>query len=393
MNIDEETKRKITDLRIQHKKKIREIVEIVGKSSRDVTTVLKENEIQQAQTTKGEKKYERDGGIQNSHDDLLPNVKAYKLFDEGKSPLEVAAELNLPGPQVRQFYVEYWNLRRMHKLVIIYQEIQDNMGYFLKLFRLGKKEGVTPEQLINLIKMADNIHNLEEKFHQLQSEVEDIEMEKSKSKEKLKNLHNEIQTTQEKLNLVNETFNMKYEELKEACSQLQKLQNYVEQFKNGQDYQELEAIARSEVGKTLLDNRKLLQSALVSVVVALRNEPDKYLLIDRMELTPFTTNTIINYNSFLALRRPTYLQGNEQFVSERVFEMVERILHNLQKGIVDSTISTAAGLENVSSYSATYQALPYFNHQALPYYHQSPSPLPAYLSQNSSDTEEISNNY
>jgi hypothetical protein len=392
MPVNEEEKRRIIDLHFNQGKTIREVCRIMGKSSHDITPVTKEHRLRLAQN------YALVNGEQNedahvTYDRTIPNVKAYKLFDEGKSPLEVAAELNLPGPQVRQFYVEYWNLRRMHKLVIIYQEIQDNMGYFLKLFRLGKKEGVTPEQLINLIKMADNIHNLEEKFHQLQSEVEDIEMEKSKSKEKLKNLHNEIQTTQEKLNLVNETFNMKYEELKEACSQLQKLQNYVEQFKNGQDYQELEAIARSEVGKTLLDNRKLLQSALVSVVVALRNEPDKYLLIDRMELTPFTTNTIINYNSFLALRRPTYLQGNEQFVSERVFEMVERILHNLQKGIVDSTISTAAGLENVSSYSATYQALPYFNHQALPYYHQSPSPLPAYLSQNSSDTEEISNNY
>ena len=40
MGIDEETKRKIIDLRSQHKKKIREIVEIVGKSSWDITTIL-----------------------------------------------------------------------------------------------------------------------------------------------------------------------------------------------------------------------------------------------------------------------------------------------------------------------------------------------------------------
>ena len=40
VNIDEETKRKIIDLRNQHKKKIREIVEIVGKSSWDITTIL-----------------------------------------------------------------------------------------------------------------------------------------------------------------------------------------------------------------------------------------------------------------------------------------------------------------------------------------------------------------
>src|SRR5919106_6671412 len=379
MVVNEEEKRRIIDLYFNRQKTIREVCRIMGKSSHDITPVTKEHRIRLAQNYVPAD-VEQNDEAHSVHDRVIPNVKAYKLFDEGKSPLEVTAELNLPGPQVQQFYVEYWKLKHMHQLFNVYQEIQDSIRYFLKLFRLGKEKGATPEQIMKLIQIADNIHNLEEKFHQLQSEVEDIEMEKSKSKEKLKNLHNEIQTTQEKLNLVNETFNMKYEELKEACSQLQKLQNYVEQFKNGQDYQELEAIARSEVGKTLLDNRKLLQSALVSVVVALRNEPDKYLLIDRMELTPFTTNTIINYNSFLALRRPTYLQGNEQFVSERVFEMVERILHNLQKGIVDSTISTAAGLENVSSYSATYQALPYFNHQALPYYHQSPSPLPAYLS-------------
>jgi hypothetical protein len=91
-----------------------------------------------------------------------------------------------------------------------------------------------------------------------------------------------------------------------------------------------------------------------------------------MQLTPFTTNTIINYNSFLALRRPPYPQGDEQFVSGRVLEMAEKVLGNLQKGIVDNTISTAARLEKGSSYSATYQALPYY---------QPPSHLPTYLSQ------------
>jgi hypothetical protein len=62
----------------------------------------------------------------------------------------------------------------------------------------------------------------------------------------------------------------------------------------------------------------------------------------------------------LALRRPAYPQGNEQFASGRVLEMTERILHNLQKGIVDNTISTAAGFENRGSYSDTYRALRYY---------------------------------
>ena len=73
-----------------------------------------------------------------------------------------------------------------------------------------------------------------------------------------------------------------------------------------------------------------------------------------MELTPFSTTTIINYDSFLALRRPLSCpQGDEHFVSERVLEMAERILYNLQKDIVDGTISTAAGLEKGDSFSDT----------------------------------------
>jgi hypothetical protein len=354
VNIDEETKRKIIDLRIQQKKKIREIVSEVGKSSRDITIVLREHVIQQGQTTMDDKG--KDGSAQ---DYLLPNVKAYKLFDEGKSPLVVATELNLSGSQAQRFYIEYWNLRRMYKLVTIYQEIQNSMEYYLKLFRLGKQEDLTPEQIMKLVQMADSIHELQDRLRDLQGEVLDISRQKSVGLERLKDLHDELEAAQEKLNLVNKTFEVKYEELKEVCSQAQKLQNYVEQFRDNQDYQELESVVRSEVEKTISDNKRLLQSALFSVLLALRNDQDRYFIVDKMELTPFTATTIINCNSFSRSRQLSRL--HEQFVSGRVLETAEKILCSLQKVIVDNTISTAAGLEEGSSYPAAYQALPYHN--------------------------------
>jgi hypothetical protein len=281
-----------------------------------------------------------------------------------KNPLEVAGELNLPGPQVQQFYVEYLNMRRMHKLVTIYQETQDSVGYFLKLFRLGKKKGVSPDQIMKLVQMADCIHKLHDRLQQLQSEISNISKSRTVAKDQLKGLHDEIEAAQEKLNLVNKTFELKYKELKEACSQLQKLQNYIEQFRDEQDYQEVEAIVRSSIEKILIDNKKLLQNTLFSVLLALRNHPDRYLIIDRMELTSFTT-TIINLDSFLASRRPPYLQESEQF-SGRILEMAETILGNLQKSMVDSTISTAARLGKGSLNSAAYQALPYYNSSTRP---------------------------
>jgi archaellum component FlaC len=341
MQIREEEKRRIINLHFDQGKIIREISRIMGKSSHDITPITKEHRIQLAQD------YAVANGdvVEHEQDRAIPNVKAYKLFDEGKNPLEVAGELNLPGPQVQQFYVEYLNMMRMHKLVTIYQETQDSMGYFLKLFRLGRENGITPEQIMKLVQMADSIHKLQDKLQQLQSEISNISKSKTVAKDQLKGLHDEIEAAQEKLNLVNKTFEVKYEELKETCSQAQKLQNYVEQFKEDQDYQELESTIRSEVRKTLSNNKELLQNALFSVLLALRNDSDRYFIIDRLELTPFTTNTILNYDSFLASRNQPYLQGSKQSIDGRVLEVAEKIFYNLQKVIIDSTISKTAGLE------------------------------------------------
>jgi hypothetical protein len=95
-----------------------------------------------------------------------------------------------------------------------------------------------------------------------------------------------------------------------------KATNYVEQFKSSQGYQEIEAIVWNELGKIVSNNKKLLQNALFSVMLALRNDPDRYFIVDRIELTPFT-NTILNYNSFLGK------------FSERVLDVAEKILYNL----------------------------------------------------------------
>jgi hypothetical protein len=83
---------------------------------------------------------------------------------------------------------------------------------------------------------------------------------------------------------------------------------------------------------------------------------DRYYIVDRMELAPFTSNIIINYNLFLRSKRG----GPSQFVIERVLERAESLLVNLQKNMVDNTISTATELEDGRSHATAYRALPYY---------------------------------
>ena len=69
------------------------------------------------------------------------SAQAYKLFSQAKTPVEVAIELNLRESQVTKYYKEYWKLKGLYKLNLVYEEIKDDIIYFVKLHRLSKAEG------------------------------------------------------------------------------------------------------------------------------------------------------------------------------------------------------------------------------------------------------------
>ena len=91
MVIDEETRRTIIDLYASQHKTIRQITKITRKSSRDITAILKErNRISRIQAYEVD---EKNQGLDSIEEPL--NVKAYRLFSQGKNPVEVLKELRL----------------------------------------------------------------------------------------------------------------------------------------------------------------------------------------------------------------------------------------------------------------------------------------------------------
>ena len=41
---------------------------------------------------------------------MSQSTQAYKLFSEGKSPIQVSIALNIQEPEVAKFHIEYWKL-------------------------------------------------------------------------------------------------------------------------------------------------------------------------------------------------------------------------------------------------------------------------------------------
>jgi hypothetical protein len=120
------------------------------------------------------KEEERDDSEKNQElqHNLSIAAQAYKLFSDRKTPLEVAIILNLKESEVTEFYKEYWKLKQLHDLMIVYEETKGDIDPFLKLYRLSKAAGMSALHVTNLLKIANtNLSDIQHRYERLKREV------------------------------------------------------------------------------------------------------------------------------------------------------------------------------------------------------------------------------
>ena len=121
----------------------------------------------------GTKRHKNDEKNQNQEQQqhLSLSAQAYKLFSEGKTPLEVSIALNLRESQATKFCREYWKLKHLHNLNMAYQEIKDDIASFLKLYNLAKAKGMGIQQVIDALEIANNdLPSIEEQYKRLRND-------------------------------------------------------------------------------------------------------------------------------------------------------------------------------------------------------------------------------
>jgi DNA-binding CsgD family transcriptional regulator len=97
VQITEERKKRVIDLYFNQHKTYAEIAEIERISPRDIHAIIKEEQARR-QKYKDQQRQEE------------VSSKAYKLFSEGKRPVQVAITLNLRESIISKLYREYFHL-------------------------------------------------------------------------------------------------------------------------------------------------------------------------------------------------------------------------------------------------------------------------------------------
>ena len=123
-----EKEKLVIDLYYNQRKNVRQIAQEARMSFRDIAAILKKKE-----TSVNDGSSDGGDGLVKSNQ---KSTQAYKLYSEGYKPVEIAIQLGLPERQATKYCREYWELKGLHELTLLFEERKHYLPSFLKLHLL-----------------------------------------------------------------------------------------------------------------------------------------------------------------------------------------------------------------------------------------------------------------
>ncbi|MDQ6863167.1 MAG: hypothetical protein M3044_05030 [Thermoproteota archaeon] len=271
-----------------------------------------------------------------SKQSLSKAARAYKLFSEGKSPREVAIALDLREPEVTQLYKESWNLTQLYDLNQMYLENKGNIAPLVKLYKLTKAAGLSPEHVVTLLRIANNdLPLMDYKYENLKTDVKTLEEYKRNSEGRLRDLNNQITEASNYVEYYKASCRQEETKMNILQRKRMKLEALVKQFENNnEEYIKIRKTAEEKILTTLSDRKGLLKLAFLCLTQSMRNEPEKY-------------NSLIHYggSSTTDYSRPYYgasyqskNYGSEDYMAMLVEES-DKLWNMLPKELVGKIIT------------------------------------------------------
>jgi hypothetical protein len=142
----EERKKRVRDLYFIEGMTTREIARTERISIRDISTILKEEEVKK-QNLEDDSQKQLEGRL---------SADAYRLFDKGMTPVQVAIRLELGEPVASKLYKEYLKLTGLSGVVSLYEKIGDDARAYLDLYKLGISTGISNKEIVRCVDIALN---------------------------------------------------------------------------------------------------------------------------------------------------------------------------------------------------------------------------------------------
>jgi hypothetical protein len=156
--------------KLHHENKtIRQIAETVHMSFKDIGAIIRRINGQ-----------DNDEYIDTKFSNKSKATQALYLFEHGQKPIKIAIELDISYSEVIDLQLEFWALKELYDLPLVYQELKHDFDSFIKLFKILKKNKMLNERdIYRILKYAAHeLPTLENKIRKLMNDVIELEFMK-----------------------------------------------------------------------------------------------------------------------------------------------------------------------------------------------------------------------
>jgi hypothetical protein len=319
-------------------KTYREISREARISPRDIGVILNK-----AVQEKGEGEEEQDkihsGKNQNEEQQHLSlAAQAYKLFSDRKAPLEVSIALNLRESETTKFYKEYWKLKQLHNLNMVYEELRGDIEPFLRLHKLAKAKGMGVKQVVNLLQIVNNdLPAVEKRFKSLRNDISMLQSQKRIDERNLYQLNNQVISTTKLVISYRLSCKRERREIENLYNEKERLDALVTGFKsNNEEYLKIKQAAEEKVKDDLTNGKLLLKFATLSVIESLRMNPELcyFIMYDNSDNTTIIYGS--NYPSLMLSGRQQNQQSFNDSYTALILKEAEKLYNTLKTELTNS---------------------------------------------------------
>jgi DNA-binding CsgD family transcriptional regulator len=333
-------------------KSTRDIAKELRMSLRDISAILRKNQLSHGIVI-------TDNSNDDTNNNRSPNEKAtqaYKLYSEGKRPVEVAIQLGLSERQATKYCREYWELTGLYELTLLYEERKDHLPSFLKLHNIMKRQGIHDEKdTAKVLKYAKELPNLQQYWENLHDNNHNLKCQNQELEKELQARKRQIAELTDVENMHHQNVDTLQNDIDHLFNERSQLQQFVSRFKNSdRRYLLIKSVAEEHVNRLLREQESLLDLALKAVIEALRMNPDRYAIIynskydsdDNVSNSSTTTAPISSSSSTYSTFPKAYQNYYYNKYHEGILEIAKGFVKILTNQQVDKTMVAAVAKEN-----------------------------------------------
>jgi hypothetical protein len=271
--------------------------------------------------------------------DAMIRSKAFEMFEKNWSVHEVALKLDIPSAQVKNYHLEYLELKGRHELVQLLKD--KDIVNLVPMAREMKARKLTPEQMETSLKLSISVSQLEHERAELsetirlernQLEHERAELSETIRLERIKfaKLCEEKSMTENQLDKLIKRKNRLLEDTEFLQPRLAVFQQAIEKLRDSKEITNLQQIVQNTVRSILEDKRILFCASVFAIMRAVSKNPQSISLFS----DPAATVTLVSI--FLNPGPP----GNEILIYKVASSIFENCTDFLAKRIIECTINT-----------------------------------------------------